>query len=103
MTADYKTYRLYLEMMTEAVSLGDRPLIEMVLLRIGNIAQSPANATGSNIISFPIGQLAPVPAAKEKQNLWTTALRIAIIPLGMILFVAAFHYFSLFVTVTCQS
>ena len=103
MIDDQKTYRLYLEIMREAVLLDDRSLIEMVLMRIGNFYHSPTPTTKSNIISFPIGHIASAPAVKEEQSLWATVLRIAIIPLVMILIIVAHHYLALMVTIPCQS
>ena len=103
MIADHKVYRLYREIMREAVSLGDRFIVEIALMRINNFAQPPAADTKPNIISFPIEHLVSAPDLKERQKLWVTVLLTAMIPLGITLFIVAFHYLTLGFTIPCQS
>ena len=103
MIADHKVYRLYREIMREAVSLGDRFIVEIVLTRINNFAQPPTADTKPNIISFPIGHLASAPELKEQSKLWVAVLLTAMIPLGITLFIVAFHYLTLGFTIPCQS
>ena len=102
MISDRKDYRLYREIMREAVSLGDGFLIEKVLMRINNFAQPPPDDAKSNIVTFPIRHLALSHGFKRQQKLWVTVLLTAMIPLGINLFLMALHYFTLGLSIPCQ-
>lgn len=102
MIADYKNTRLYREIMREAILLGDKFLVDMVLLRLAKLTRpSTASGTKPNIISFPVQHLATIPTFRKSQNVWVTALLAAMIPFGILLLLMACHYFSLFGSVPC--
>ena len=83
--------------MREAVSLGDKCLMEIVLARLADLQTSsmPRNPK-SNVIPFPIEQLSPASECGAPQNLWMTILLSATIPLAIALFVLALNYFNSF-------
>ena len=104
MTADYKNSRLYREIMREAILLGDKFLVDMVVMRLANLARpSMAPDTKSNIISFPNEHMATIPSFRNSQSRWVTILLTAMIPFGIVLILMACHYFSLFGPVLCQT
>lgn len=97
MIADYKNSRLYREIMREAVLLGDKWLMEIVLARLADLQTSsmPRNPK-SNVIPFPGEPLAPASECRAPENLWMTLLLSATIPLAIALFVLAINYFNAF-------
>jgi len=88
--------------MREAASLGDRLLIEKVLMRINNFAQPPTADPKSNIIAFPIEHLALSPELKKQQKPWMTVLLTAKIPVGIYLFLLVLHFVTLGAPFPCQ-
>lgn len=104
MTADYKNSRLYREIMREAILLGDKFLVDMVLMRLAGLTRpSMAPDKESNVISFPNAHLATIPAFRNSQRMWVTILLTAMIPFGIVLILMACHYFSLFGSVPCAT
>lgn len=97
MIADHKNSRLYREIMREAVLLGDKCLMEIVLARLADLqtAAMPQNSK-SNVIPFPGELLDPASECRAPENLLMTLLLSATIPLAMALFVLAIHYFNAF-------
>ena len=103
MIPDYHHRRLYREIMREAILLGDKFLVEMVLVRLAELARpSMVSGTKSNIISFPNDHLSTMPAFRKPQSLWVTVLLTTLIPLGMFLILTALHFLSLFCMGSCK-
>ena len=104
MTADYNNSQLYREIMREAILLGDKLLVDMVLMRLARLTRpSMASDAKSNIISFPNEHLATIPTFRNSQRRWVTVLLTAMIPFGIVLILMACHYFSLFGSGPCQT
>ena len=91
--------------MREAVLLGDKFLVDMVLMRLTGLPRpSMAAGTKSNLISFPNERLATMPTFRNAQSLWVTVLLTTMIPFGIVLILLACYYFSLFgPPVLCQT
>jgi hypothetical protein len=101
--SDHKGYRLYREMMREAVSLGDWYLIEKVLMRINRLAQPTTVDSKSNVLRLPIEPIALSSGSKKQQKLWVTVLLTAMIPMGINLLLMALYYVTLgFCSIPCQ-
>lgn len=95
--------RLYREIMREACLLGDKYLVEMVLVRLSNLTRpSIPSQSETNVISFPYERPETMPTLRPLQPLWITILRTAMIPFGMFLFLVVFHYASIFFSFPCQ-
>jgi hypothetical protein len=101
--ADHQVHRLYREIMREAVLLGDRPLIELVLLRIGSFSRSTTADKRSNVISFPCVHSVSTPELTEQQNRLDRIFRTVLIPLGMVLFLLAVYYAGILLPMACQT
>jgi hypothetical protein len=100
--ADYNNRRLYREIMREAILLGDKFLVDMVLMRLAKLTQpSMASDTKSNIISFPCGPISAIPALRKEPRKWVTVLQTAMIPLGLVLALMALHYWTLASPFSC--
>jgi hypothetical protein len=100
--ADHQHSRLYREIIREANLLGDKFLVDMVLVRLAKLTRpSMASDTKSNIISFPCAPVATIPTFKKSPRMWVTFLLTAMIPLGLVLALMALHYWTLFSPVSC--
>lgn len=100
---DINTGRLYREIIREANRLGDEFLVDMVLMRLAGLTQgSMVPQPKTKIILFPHERLQAFPATGHSQPLWMTIMYTAMIPFGMFLLLAAFHYLSASIPFPCQ-
>lgn len=103
MIADHHVHRLYREIMREAVSLGDRSLVELVLIRMGRFSQSTKASNQSNIISFPFVHSVSTTDLTEPQKPLERFLRTTLIPLGIVLFLVAVYYAAISLPAACPT
>ena len=90
--------------MREATLLGDKFLVDMVLMRLVKLTEpSMIAGTKSNIISFPNQHLVTPPQFRKSQRVWITALLTAMIPFGISLLLMALHYLSLLFPGLCPT
>jgi hypothetical protein len=102
--ADPKNSRLYREIMHEAVLLGDKFLVDMVLKRLAGLTHPPrVSGTRSNVIAFPNDHLSTIPGFRKPQRVWVTALLTAMIPFGISLLLMAFHYLAILLPGLCPT
>jgi hypothetical protein len=96
--------RLYREIMHEAILLGDKFLVDMVLARLAKLTRpSMATDTKSKIILFPNEHMATIIAHRKSQSVWVTALLTALIPFGIFLLLMACQFVSLFSPGSCPT
>ena len=90
--------------MREAILLGDKFLVEMVLLRLAEPAHpSMVHGVRSKVISFPNMPLPSISACPKPQNMWVTAFLTAMIPFGISLLLMVFHYLSTYLPGFCPA